>query len=82
MNALLAYTSVSISGDNGGLIHSLLVFLLVLLCGGVLWTMGWYLLKNFPPLAMTVWNGLFILIGGICLINFLLSLAGHPFIAW
>lgn len=35
---------------------------------------------NVPPIAKTIWDGLFILIGLIVILNFLLGLIGKPFI--
>ncbi len=67
-----------------GLIHNLLMALIVMICGGILYMMGRYFFtrEGVPGIAMTIWNGLFILVGGIVLINFLMSLAGHPLVRW
>lgn len=76
---ILADISLS-SGD--GLVHSLFLFLIIGLCVAVLWWAGrWFITKlALPAMAMTVWTGIFLLIGVIVLLNFLLSLVGHPFI--
>lgn len=68
------------TGD--GLVHQLFVVLLVGICCALIWWAGnWFMGKaGGPPLAGTVWNGLFILILLIVVINFLLSLAGHGFV--
>ncbi len=80
MNPLLA--AIRINGDGSGIVHTLLALLIVGLCILVVWWLGKYFLTEFgaPALAMKVWNGLFILLGGIFVINVLLSLVGHPLI--
>ena len=69
-----------ISGD--GLVHQLLVVLIVGICVGIVWWLGRYFITalTLPAIVMTIWNGLFILLGALFLINFLLSLTGHPFL--
>lgn len=82
MMTLLAALS-NIGG--GGLIGQLLAVLIVALCAGVVYLMGRFFIKKFfaeTPRVMDVWNGFFILVGGIIVINFLLSLLGHGFVAW
>lgn len=71
-----------ISGD--GLVHQLLVVLIVGICVGIVWWLGrWFITAlGLPAIVMTVWTGLFLLLGAICLINFLLGLTGHPLIRW
>ena len=71
-----------ISGD--GLVHQLMVVLLVGICVAIVWFLGRWFITKFaaPAIVMTVWNALFLLLGAIFIINFLLSLAGHPFIRW
>lgn len=74
-------------GSDDGLIHQLMMLLLVLLAAGVLYFMGWWFatrprVAQAAPIALTIWNGLFILIGGIIVINFLLSMGNHGFIKW
>jgi len=71
-------------GSGSGLIHSLLAVLIVGICIGIVYAVGrWFILKlTQSALVMTVWNGFFILVGAIIVINFLMSLTGHPFIQW
>ncbi len=72
-----------VSGE--GLIHTLWVALLVMIAIGIIYAVGrLFLTKLFPafPMAMMIWNGLFILIGAALAINFVMSLAGHPLIKW
>lgn len=70
-------------GGNG-LIHQLIIVLLVALAAAVVYAIGWYFFKDSPapPLMLKVWNGFFILVGGLVIVNFLLGLMGHPLIAW
>ncbi len=70
--------------DGGGLVQLLLYALLIGICVGLIWWVGtWFISKlGGPPMAMTIWNGLFILIGLIIVINFLLGLGGRSFIHW
>jgi len=70
--------------DGGGVVHQLLVVLIVGICCAIVWWVGqWFIQKMaLPAIVGTVWMGLFILLGAIFIINFLLGLAGHPFIKW
>lgn len=72
--------AVFVNGD--GLVHQLFLVLIIGICVALIWGVGrWFIQKlGAPPVAMTIWNGIFILIGLIVAVNFLLSLAGHPFI--
>lgn len=67
-----------------GLIGNLEIGLIVIICLLVLWWIGKSLLTTFesPPAGFKIWNALFILLGGLALINFLLSLIDKPFIPW
>lgn len=82
MNTFLA-DAIVVSG-GGGLIHSLFMILIVGICVLIVWAVGRWVITKFaaPAIAMTIWNGLFILIGAIVIINFLLSLGGHGFITY
>lgn len=70
----------AISGD--GLVQNLVVALLVGICILLIWWVGrWFITKlAAPAIAMTIWTGIFILVGLIVAINFLMSLGGHGFI--
>lgn len=72
----------SVSGD--GFIHQLIFVLLVGISAGILYAIGWWFIKRppIPPIVLTIWQGLFILVGGLIIINFLLGLAGHGFVKW
>ena len=71
-----------INGD--GLVHQLMFVLIVGICVAIVWALGrWFIVKAaLPGIVMTCWNGLFLLLGAIFVINFLLGLGGHPFIRW
>lgn len=71
---LLAATS----GES--IVRQLWVLVIVVICALILWAFGKWLIGVFkaPPHALTVWNGLFVLVGVLVAINFLLSLIGYP----
>jgi hypothetical protein len=77
------FAEVVIAGGSG-LIHGLLMLLLIGICVGLIyWAGTWFFTKcGAPPMALTVWTGLFILVGLIIIINFIMGLGGHSFIAW
>ena len=81
-NYLPILAQVSVSGS--GMVQALLYVLLIGICLGIIWFLGKYFAGKFgaPPLFMTVWNALFILLIALAFINFLLGLIGHPFIKW
>jgi hypothetical protein len=83
MNTFLADALV-VSGGGNGLIHGLFMILIIGICVGIVWWVGRWVITKLaaPAIAMTIWNGLFILVGAIIIINFLLSLAGHGFITY
>lgn len=80
MNTLIA--AIKMGGE--GLINQLLTFLLIALCVSIVYVMGWFFFRKppVPPVVLFIWQGLFVLLGGLVIINFLLSLAGHPLIKW
>ncbi len=83
MHPILSDIAVN-TGGGSGMVHSLFAVLIVALSVGIVWGLGrWFIVKlAAPAMAMTVWNGLFLLIGAIVIINFLMSLGGHAFITW
>jgi hypothetical protein len=70
--------------NNSGIIGQLLVFFVVILCIGIVWALGHYGFPKLklPGIVVTVWDCIFVLIGAIMLINFLLSLVGRQFIRY
>lgn len=70
--------------NGSGLVNQLLFVLIVGICVAIVWALGRWFIQKFasPPVVMTVWNALFLLLGAIFVINFLMGLAGHPFIKW
>ncbi len=81
MTHLLAAAS-SLNGD--GLVRNLLVFLVVLVCCLLIYFVGKLAIGKLAggATAMMFWNGLFLMIGLIVAINFLLSLIDKQFIRW
>lgn len=70
-----------ISGDD--LVRNLLTLLVIVICCALIYGAGrWCLMKLAKPLALTVWDGFFLLVGLIVALNFLLGLVGHPLIVW
>jgi hypothetical protein len=69
---------------GSGLAHGAFMIFLAILIGLILWGLGRYFFPRLgmPPKGMLVWDGLFILIACIVVINFLAGLMGHSFIAW
>lgn len=82
MNYLNFTSLAAVSGE--GLVNQLLFILIIGICLLIIWWLGKYFISKLgaPPLALTVWNGLFVLLGALCAINFLLSLIDKPFIRW
>lgn len=78
------FAEVIAVGSGSGLIHGLLLVLIVGICLGIVYAVGrWFIPKFTPaPIAMTIWNGFFILVMAILVINFLLSLGGWGFIRY
>jgi hypothetical protein len=72
------------SSSSGGLIHGLMFVLLVGICVLLIWWVGtWFIGRlGAPGIVRTVWDGLFILVGLVVIINFLMGLGGHAFITW
>jgi hypothetical protein len=70
----------AVSGDS--LVHQLVVVLIVGICALIIWWAGRYFIGALaaPAIVLTAWNGLFILLGVLFIINFLLGLVGHPFV--
>lgn len=73
-----------ISLHGGGLTQNLFNVFIYILIGLILWGLGRFFFPKFkmPPTGMLIWDGFFILIAAIVVINFLAGLAGHPFIQW
>lgn len=73
-------TLAAISGE--GLVWQLFAMLIIGICALAIWWVGkWFIAKlGGPPMAITIWAGLFILLGLIVVLNFLLSLIGYPIV--
>jgi hypothetical protein len=86
MNSLatIAPMLADLTSGGDGMIHKLLMVLIVGICVGIVFLVGrWFIQRpGVPAVAMTIWVGLFILVGAIVIINFLLGLGGHQFVPW
>jgi hypothetical protein len=82
MNPFLADALFVSGGSGGGMVHQLLVVLIVGIAIAVVWWGGTYFigLLKAPPVALMIWNGLFVLLAIIFVVNFLMSLVGHGFL--
>jgi hypothetical protein len=81
MNSLdYPFILAALSGE--GMVRQLVVVLVVGICALIVWWLGKHFIEKLgaPPIVRTVWDGLFILLGGLCLINFLLGLVGYPIV--
>jgi hypothetical protein len=77
---LTMFADVAVGG--GGLVSQLLVILFVALAVLLIWAVGRWVggkLKA-PEIVLTGWDILFVLIGLVLAVNFLMTLAGHGFI--
>ena len=76
--------AISLTGGGNGLASGLFGIFIAILIGLILWGLGRYFFPRMgmPPMGMLIWNGLFVLIAAIIVINFLAGMAGHPFIRW
>jgi hypothetical protein len=70
----------AVSGE--GLLHALWIFLVIAICGGIIWYVGKTLAAKYAPAALPIWNVVFMVLAAAFLINFFLSLIGHAFIKW
>lgn len=79
---MLAASELKLRGD--GFLSQLITFLVVGLCVGLLYAAAHYFATRpkAPGIALTIVNGLFIIVGCLVLINFLLGLTGKAFIDW
>lgn len=74
--------SIILAASGEGLVRQLVVLVIVLICALIVWALGRWAIGALkaPPHALTVWNGIFIVLGALFAINFLLSLIGYPII--
>lgn len=65
-----------------GLLKQLGLLLVVGICILIIWLMGKLIFPKLTAsaLVLQIWDGLFILVGGFFVINFLMTLVGHPLI--
>ena len=71
-----------LTNGGGGLVHDLFAVLIIGVCCAIVFWLGrWFIEKlSLPAIVMTVWTALFLIVGAIVLINFLMGLVGHPFL--
>lgn len=76
--------SDEIQPSGSGLIRGLLALLAMIVCCGLVWWLGKYLfgVAGFPAIVLTVWTALFVVIGVLVLINFIMGLFGKAFLKW
>lgn len=81
MNEIML-AAIDIGGK--GFINQLVTLLIYGICVGLIYAAGlWFFRRpSIPPIAITIWNGLFILLGLVIILNFLLGLGGKQFIEW
>lgn len=89
MNTLRLFASpvladFAVNVGSGGLARGILVIFCAILIGLILWGLGHFFFPKLgmPAKGMLVWDGLFILIAALVIINFLAGMMGHPFITW
>lgn len=72
------------AGSGEGMVRDLLWIFALICIALIVWGLGKYFFPKLkaPPLVMTIWDGLFILLGALVAINFILGLFGHPMIHW
>ena len=75
--------SISV-GSGSGLVHALLWLLLVAICLGLIYGAGVWFIAALTGSAMArkVWDGIFIILGLVVIINFILGIGGHPLFSW
>lgn len=81
---MLADAPLISASSSGGLIHSLMFVLMVGIAALLIWAVGvWCIGKaGAPGIVRTLWDGLFMLVGLVVVVNFLMTLAGHPLFAY
>jgi len=83
MTPFLSEISVH-TGSGKAVSNNLFNIFIWILIGLILWGLGTYFFPKLgmPAKGMLVWNGLFILIAVIIVINFLAGLTGNPLFNW
>jgi len=82
ISPLLAADALHLSTGNGSdIVHGFIAILIIAVCCLIVWALGRYLGTTFkaPPIAFVIWNVLFVCIGAIVILNFLLSLIGRGY---
>ena len=76
--------SAAVLGGGTGLIHSIFVVGVLVVCALIIWWLVRKALTAFaaPPIAIKCWDGFILVCGAVVVLNFLLGLIDHQFIAW
>jgi len=79
-NIMLAEFNVG----GSGLSHSLFNVFIWVLIGLIIWGLGKFFFPKLkiPAMGLLIWDGLFVLVAALVIINFLAGLAGHPLFSW
>lgn len=82
--AILSQINILAAVSGEGIVRQLGFMLVIGICAALIWLTGKYFITKLglPPIAMTVWNAIFILVGLFVAINFLLGLIGKPLVKW
>ena len=78
------FSAIVLAGGSGGVGHGVFAVFIWILIGLIVYALGRYFFPKLgmPPIGMTVWDGLFILIAAIVIINFLAGLSGHQLFSY
>lgn len=85
MNWLPILAEGGFSGlDRHGVAFGAFVVFIVALCLAIVWWLGKMAFPKLgvPVLGLQIWDGFFILLIAVAVLNFLMGLIGHQFIPW
>jgi hypothetical protein len=73
---------LAVTGE--GMIKDLLYVFAIVVCGLIVWLLGRWIFPKLkaPPGVLVGWDVLFVVLGALIAINFILGLFGHPLIPW
>jgi len=76
--------AVTFSAGSGGVLSTLLMFLLILVGAAAIWAVGRWIGKAFgaPETALKVWDVIFVIVGLIFFINLVAGWTGHAFLVY
>lgn len=75
------------TGSGSNIVNTLLLVLGIGICCAIVYGLGYWCITSFTALSsnpsiLKVWKGIFIFVGALLLINLIMSLLGHGFVAW